>query len=51
MSRWLIYSKIVKIKNKYRVVSESGKNLGTYNTRAEAEKRLKQVEYFKHKEK
>ena len=51
MSRWLVYSKIVKIKNKYRVVSESGKNLGTYNTRAEAEKRLKQVEYFKHKEK
>ena len=35
----------------YYVVSEkSEKNLGgPYKTRAEAEKRLKQVEYFKHK--
>jgi 8-oxo-dGTP pyrophosphatase MutT (NUDIX family) len=36
---------------KYRVYSESGKNLGTENTREEAENRLKQVEYFKHKRK
>lgn len=34
----------------YTVKSESGKNLGgPYKTREAAEKRLKQVEYFKHK--
>jgi hypothetical protein len=34
----------------YKVLSEKGKNLGgPYKTKAEAEKRLKQVEYFKHK--
>ncbi len=33
----------------YKVVSEKGKSLGgPYPTRAEAEKRLQQVEYFKH---
>ncbi len=36
---------------KYRVLSESGKNLGTYDSRSAAEKRLKQVEYFKHVDK
>lgn len=44
--------KIARIKKlpggKYRVVSMKGKNLGTYNSREGAEKRLKQVEYFKH---
>lgn len=54
MSRWIsIISRIIKVKvnnkTKYRVVSESGRNLGTYDTRPEAEKRLRQVEYFKHK--
>lgn len=33
---------------KYRVLSEKGKNLGTYKSRDGAKKRLKQVEYFKH---
>ncbi len=34
----------------YKVVSEKGKNLGgPYKTKAQAEKRLRQVEYFKHK--
>ena len=34
----------------YKVVSEKGKNLGgPYKTKAAAEKRLKQVEFFKHK--
>ena len=48
---WIkIFSKIVKIKNKYQVQSESGRNLGTYDTKEEAEKRLRQVEYFKHKD-
>ena len=43
---------IVKHGSKYVVKSESGKkNLGSYTTKAEAQKRLKQVEYFKHKSK
>jgi hypothetical protein len=34
----------------YKVLSEKGKNLGgPYKTKKEAEKRLQQVEYFKHK--
>ena len=41
---------IVKVKDGYRLVSKkSGKNLGTYPTRAGAEKRERQVQYFKHK--
>jgi len=33
----------------YKVVSGEGKNLGgPYPTKAQAEKRLRQVEYFKH---
>lgn len=39
---------IKKTKSGYKVVSKSGKDLGTYSTKGEAEKRLKQVEYFKH---
>lgn len=46
----LIKSKIVKKDNKYQVQSEKGKNLGTYDSKEEAEERLRQVEYFKHKE-
>lgn len=34
--------------SKYRVNSKKGKNLGTYDTKEEAVKRLRQVEYFKH---
>lgn len=42
---------IVKRKNGYYVLSEKTKrNLGgPYKTRAEAVKRLRQVEFFKHK--
>lgn len=41
---------IKKVKGGYEVKSENGKNLGgPYPSRTEAEKRLKQVEYFKHK--
>jgi hypothetical protein len=41
---------IRKTKEEYRVLSEKGKNLGgPYKSKAEAAKRLKQVEYFKHK--
>jgi hypothetical protein len=40
---------IKKVKGGYKVLSEKGKNLGgPYKTKTEAEKRLKQVEYFKH---
>lgn len=42
---------IKKVKEGYKVVSEkTGKNLGgPYKTKEEAKKRLKQVEFFKHK--
>jgi hypothetical protein len=42
-------SMIKKVKGGYKVLSEkTGKNLGgPYKTREEAEKRLKQVEFFK----
>ena len=39
---------IKKIKGGYRVVAESGRNMGLYKTLAEAKKRLRQIEYFKH---
>lgn len=41
---------IKKVRGGYKVVSEkTGKNLGgPYKTKAAAEKRLRQVEYFKH---
>lgn len=32
----------------YRVLSEKGKNLGTYKSKDQAKKRLKQVEFFKY---
>ena len=38
-----------KLQNgKYRVLSRTNKNLGTYSSEEAAKKRLKQVEYFKH---
>lgn len=36
--------------NKWQVISEKGKNLGTSNTKGEAEERLRQVEFFKHRD-
>ena len=42
---------IKKIKGDYRVVAESGRNMGTYKTLKEAKKRLQQIEHFKHKKK
>jgi len=35
-------------KDKWNVYSKKGKRLGSYATKAEAEKRLRQIEYFKH---
>jgi len=40
---------IKKIKGGYRVVAESGRNMGSYKTLKEAKKRLQQIEFFKHK--
>ena len=41
---------IIKTKQGYKVVSESGKNLSKPNlTKEQAEKRLQQIEYFKRK--
>jgi hypothetical protein len=40
---------IVKVGSKFRLVSKkSGKNLGTFDTKEEAKKRERQVQYFKH---
>jgi len=41
---------IKKTKQGYQVVSSKGKNLGgPYSTVAEAKKRLREVEFFKHR--
>lgn len=41
---------IKKVKEGYRVVSEkTDRNMGTYRTEEEAKKRLRQIEFFKHK--
>ncbi len=40
---------IVKVGRKWKVVSEqTGRSFGTYDTKEEAKRRLRQVEYFKH---
>jgi hypothetical protein len=40
---------IRKINGRYVVLSETtGRKFGTYDTRAEAERRLRQIEFFKH---
>jgi hypothetical protein len=38
---------IKRVKAGYRLVSKKGKNLGTYKSKAGAEKREGQVQYFK----
>ncbi len=40
---------IRKVKEGYRVISESGRNMGTYVTKEGAEKRLKRIEFLKRK--
>ena len=43
---------ITKTNKGYMVKSEKGRNLGgPYKTKEEAQKRLRQVEYFKHRNK
>jgi len=40
---------IKKVNGRYVVLSETmGRRFGTYDTRAEAERRLRQIEFFKH---
>jgi len=39
---------IKKTGSKYVVVAESGRKMGTYDTKKAAEKRLRQIEFFKH---
>jgi hypothetical protein len=47
---WREDAMIRKVKEGYKVLSEKGKNLGgPYKTKSEAEKRLRQVEFFKHR--
>jgi|LauGreDrversion4_2_1035121.scaffolds.fasta_scaffold26962_3 G3E family GTPase len=36
--------------NTWRVFSEKGKNMGTYHSLAAAQERLKDIEFFKHKD-
>lgn len=38
---------IRKVKGGYKVVAHSGRAMGTYPTRKQAVKRLREVEYFK----
>jgi len=38
---------IRKVKDGYRVVAESGRNMGTYPTKEAAQRRLRQIEFFK----
>lgn len=41
---------IKKVKSGYKVMSEKGKNLGgPYKSKAAAQKRLRQVDFFKHR--
>lgn len=45
-------ARVRKLPNgKYRVLSQKGKNLGTFDSERAAKKHLKQVEYFKHLDK
>lgn len=38
---------IRKVKNGWAVVAESGRHMGTYPSKAQAAKRLQQIEFFK----
>lgn len=42
---------IKKVKEGYRVISEKGRNMGTYKKLKDAIKRLYQIEYFSKKSK
>ena len=42
---------IRKVKGRFRLVSKKGRNLGEFGSRVGAEKRERQVQFFKHKRK
>jgi len=44
----IISEHIVKVKDGYRLLSHNGKNLGTFPTKAGAQKHEREVQYFKH---
>ena len=44
----IVNSMIKKMKGGYKVVSESGRNMGVFKTLKAAKNRLRQIEYFKH---
>ena len=44
----IISETIRKVEGGYRLVSRKGKNLGTFPTKAGAEKHEREVQYFKH---
>jgi hypothetical protein len=46
--REIISERIVKVEGGYRLLSGKGKNLGTFPTKAKAEKHEQEVQYFKH---
>lgn len=46
-----VAAKVVQKGDKWEAQSESGKGFGTYNTKEEAEERVKQMEKFKHMKK
>jgi hypothetical protein len=41
---------IRKVAGGYRLVSHTGKNLGTFSSKAQAQKREAQVNFFKHRD-
>lgn len=44
-------ARIKKMRNgKYQILSEKGKNLGIYNTKGDAVRRLREIEFFKHED-
>ena len=46
--KFIRYAKVVQVGDKWQAQSESGRSFGTYDTKAEAEKRVQQMEMFKH---
>jgi hypothetical protein len=44
----IINEHIAKVEGGYRLLSHKGKNLGTFPTKAAAEKHEREVQYFKH---
>ena len=45
----ILTEKIIEQAGKFIIMSKKGKKLGEYDTEEEAKKRLRQIEYFKHK--